>query len=139
MARAIRLVPGVVLLLVIGYAGKLTEQSIAAYGRAHHVALPNIEYVLWAIAFGLIVANTVGVPHRCEAGVDTYEVWLKVGIVLLGLPFLLGDIARLGGVSLLCVTFELAVSIAMMTALGRLFRLSPTSTSLPSIGAAMCG
>ena len=61
MARAIRLVPGVLLLFVIGYAGKFTEQSIAAYGRAHHVALPNIEYVLWAIAFGLIVANTVGV------------------------------------------------------------------------------
>ena len=106
MARAIRLVPGVLLMFVIGYAGKFTEQSIAAYGRAHHVALPNIEYVLWAIAFGLIVANTVGVPHRCEAGVDTYEFWLKVGIVLLGVRFLLGDIARLGGVSLLCVIVE---------------------------------
>src|SRR5438067_13833368 len=139
MARAIRLVPGVLLLLVIGYAGKLTEQSIAAYGRAHHVALPNIEYVLWAIAFGLIVANTVGVPDRCEAGVDTYEFWLKVGIVLLGVRFLLGDIARLGGVSLLCVIVELAVSIAIMTALGRLFRLSPKLTSLLSIGASICG
>src|SRR5437764_4753590 len=139
MARAIRLVPGVLLLLLIGYAGKLTEQSIAAYGRAHHVALPNIEYVLWAIAFGLIVANTVGVPDRCEAGVDTYEFWLKVGIVLLGVRVLLGDIARLGGVSLLCVIVELAVSIAIMTALGRLFRLSPKLTSLLSIGASICG
>src|SRR5438552_1726678 len=139
MARAIRLVPGVLLLFVIGYAGKFTEQSIAGYGRAHHVALPNIEYVLWAIAFGLIVANTVGVPSRCEAGVDTYEFWLKVGIVLLGVRFLLGDIARLGGVSLLCVIVELVVSIAIMTALGRLFRLSPKLTSLLAIGASICG
>ena len=44
-----RLIPGILLLIVVGYAGKLTEQSISAYGKAHHIALPNIEYVLWAI------------------------------------------------------------------------------------------
>ena len=44
------------------FAGKLIEQSINGYGKAHHLALPNIEYVLWAIVFGLIIANTVGVP-----------------------------------------------------------------------------
>src|SRR5215467_572036 len=116
MARAIRLVPGVLLLFAIGYAGKFTEQSIAAYGRAHHVTLPNIEYVLWAIIFGLVVSNTTGVPKIFDAGVDTYEFWLKTGIVLLGARFLLGDVARLGGVSLACVVLELAVSIAVMTA-----------------------
>ena len=61
--RAANLVPGVLLLGVIGYAGKLTEQTIAAYGRAHHLTLPNIEYVLWAIVFGLIISNSVGVPE----------------------------------------------------------------------------
>src|SRR5204863_7639363 len=96
-------------------------------------------YVLWAIIFGLVVSNTVGVPRVCEAGIETYEFWLKIGIVLLGVRFLLGDIARLGGVSLLCVIVELAVSIAIMTALGRLFRLSPKLTSLLSIGASICG
>ena len=53
------LLPGIVLLAAIGYLGKLTEQTIAAYGRTHHQALPNIEYVLWAILFGLVVSNTV--------------------------------------------------------------------------------
>jgi len=62
-----------VLLLVTGLAGKVVEQSIASYGKAHHLALPNIEYVLWAIIFGLIVANTVGVPEVFRRGVDTYE------------------------------------------------------------------
>src|SRR6266852_1654676 len=125
MARAIRLDPGVLLLFVIGYAGKFTEQSIAAYGKAHHLVLPNIEYVLWAIVFGLIVSNTIGLPAICEAGVDTYEFWLKTGIVLLGVRFLLGDIGRLGGVSLVCVVVELLVSIVVMTALGRAFGLKP--------------
>ena len=45
--------------------------------------------------------------------------WLKAGIVLLGVRFLLGDVVRLGGVSLACVVVELAASIAVMTALGR--------------------
>src|SRR5205814_4896875 len=126
-------------LAVIWLAGKLTEQSISRYATAHHLTLPNIEYVLWAIVFGLIVSNTFGVPEIFRTGVDTYEFWLKVGIVLLGVRFLLGDMARLGGVSLLCVIVELAVSIAIMTALGRLFRLSPKLTSLLSIGASICG
>ena len=134
-----QLVPGIALLAIVGYAGKIAEQSIASYGRAHQLTLPNIEYVLWAIIFGLIVSNTVGVPARCEAGIETYEFWLKVGIVLLGVRFLLGDVARLGGVSLVCVVAELAVSIAVMTALGRAFRLPPKLTSLLAIGASICG
>jgi uncharacterized integral membrane protein (TIGR00698 family) len=137
--QVLALVPGVVLLGLIGYAGKLTEQSIAAYGRAHQLTLPNIEYVLWAIVFGLIVSNTIGVPAMCEAGVDTYELWLKIGIVLLGVRFLLGDIVKLGSVSLACVVIELILSIAVMTALGRWFRLSPKLTSLLAIGASICG
>ena len=130
--RAANLVPGVLLLGVIGYAGKFTEQTIAAYGRAHHLTLPNIEYVLWAIVFGLIVSNIVGVPKVFEAGVDTYEFWLKTGIVLLGVRFVLG-------VSLACVFVELVLAIAIMTALGRAFRLPPKLISLLSIGASVCG
>src|SRR5579862_5575835 len=113
--RFLQLLPGTILLAVVGYAGKITEQTIAAYGKAHHLTLPNIEYVLWAIVFGLAISNTVGVPEIFRAGVATYEFWLKAGIVLLGVRFLLGDIAKLGGISLLCVAIELVVAIALMT------------------------
>ena len=132
-------IPGTLLLLVIGFAGKVTEQSIAQYGRTHHVTLPNIEYVLWAIVFGLVVSNTVGVPELFRRGVDTYEFWLKTGIVLLGTRFLLGDVAKLGGVSLACVALELAGAIVFMTALGRAFGLRPKLISLLSIGSSICG
>ncbi len=73
---------------------------IKDYGKSHNLALPNIEYVLWAILFGLVIANTVGVARIFRPGVATYEFWLKVGIVLLGARFLLGDVLKLGGVSL---------------------------------------
>ena len=95
MTGILRLIPGLALLVAIGLLGKLTEQGIASYGKAHHLHLPNIEYVLWAILYGLILANTVGVPRVFRAGVATYEFWLKLGIVFLGVRFLLGDVLKL--------------------------------------------
>ena len=139
VSRLKALVPGTLLLAVIGFAGKVTEQSITSFGRTHQMTLPNIEYVLWAIIFGLIVSNTVGVPELFRRGVETYEFWLKVGIVLLGVRFLLGDVVKLGGVSLVCVALELAVAIVIMTALGRAFRLPPKLISLLAIGSSICG
>jgi uncharacterized integral membrane protein (TIGR00698 family) len=135
----VRLIPGILLLTAIGYAGKVTEQSIAAYGKSHHIALPNIEYVLWAILFGLVISNTVGIPAAFRPGVDTYEFWLKAGIVFQGVRFLLGDVLRLGGASLGFVVIELGVSIALMTWLGRRFGLTPKLTSLLAIGSSICG
>src|SRR4029077_4851552 len=137
--RALRILPGLLLLVAVGYAGKLVERSIAAYGRAHHLTLPNIEYVLWAIAIGLVIANTTGVPAAFKPGLATYEFWLKAGIVLLGSRFLLGDVLKLGGTSLALVGIEIAGAIAFMTFLGRAFCLKPKLTSLLAVGSAVCG
>src|SRR5262245_27145937 len=134
LPNSLQLIPGTLLLAVVGFAGKVSEQSIAEYGKAHQMTLPNIEYVLWAIIFGLVVSNTVGIPAIFRAGVDTYEFWLKAGIVLLGVRFLLGDVVKLGGVSLACVAIELVAAIILMTMLGRAFGLSPKLISLLSIG-----
>jgi uncharacterized integral membrane protein (TIGR00698 family) len=137
--RAVELLPGLALLLALGLAGRWTEATLLAWGKANHVAVPDIEYVLWAIIYGLVIANTVGVPRVCRAGVATYEFWLKLGIVLLGVRFLLGDVLKLGGVSLVLVAIELAASIAIMTWLGRRFGLAPKLTSLLAIGSSICG
>ena len=137
--RFFRLIPGVALLAVIGFAGKLLEKNINAYTKANHITFPNIEYVLWAILIGLIISNVFGLAEIFKPGVATYEFWLKAGIVLLGSRFLLGDVAKLGGVSLLLVFIEIAGSLAFMTFLGRLFGLKPKLTSLLAVGSAVCG
>jgi uncharacterized integral membrane protein (TIGR00698 family) len=71
--------------------------------------------------------------------VATYEFWLKAGIVLLGARFILGDIARLGGISLLLVFVEIAGALAFMTALGRGFKLPPKLVTLLAVGSSVCG
>jgi|SRR5205807_326517 len=137
--KFIQLVPGVVLLVLVGYAGKFVEQSISKYSKAHHLTLPNIEYVLWAILFGCFISNVIGVAKVFKPGIATYEFWLKIGIVLLGSRFILGDVLKLGSVSLILVLIELVLSIALMTFLGRIFKLKPKLTALLAIGSSICG
>ncbi|HEY2468883.1 MAG TPA: putative sulfate exporter family transporter [Terracidiphilus sp.] len=137
--RILGLIPGILLLGAVGFAGKFIEQFIARYGKAHHLVLPNIEYVLWAILIGLLISNTIGIPALFRAGVATYEFWLKVGIVLLGARFLIGDVLRLGGVSLALVFIEIALSLTFMTLLGRAFGLRPKLTTLLAVGSSICG
>jgi uncharacterized integral membrane protein (TIGR00698 family) len=138
-SKFLRLLPGVALLAAIGFAGKLLEKNINAYAKAHHFAFPNIEYVLWAILLGLVISNVFGLAEIFRPGVATYEFWLKAGIVVLGSRFLLGDVAKLGGVSLLLVAIEIAGSLVFMTWLGRLFGLKPKLTTLLAVGSAVCG
>jgi uncharacterized integral membrane protein (TIGR00698 family) len=137
--RIAEILPGLLLLAAVGYTGKFLERSFAAYGKAHHLTLPTIEYVLWAIVIGLVIANTTGVPAAFKPGLATYEFWLKAGIVLLGSRFLLGDVLRLGGVSLVLVAIEIAISLLFMTALGHAFGLKPKLTTLLAVGSSICG
>jgi uncharacterized integral membrane protein (TIGR00698 family) len=133
------LLPGIALLAVVGYAGKFVEHFLNTWTKAHHITFPNIEYVLWAILFGIIIANTVGVPRIFRAGVATYEFWLKAGIILLGARFILGDILKLGGISLILVFIAFAFSLTFMTWLGRTFHLGPQLTTLLAVGSSVCG
>jgi uncharacterized integral membrane protein (TIGR00698 family) len=139
LTKVAALFPGILLLAAVGYAGKFVEHTIAVYGKAHHLILPNIEYVLWAIVFGLLISNTIGVPAIFRAGVATYEFWLKTGIVLLGARFLLGDVLHLGRVSLSLVVVEILFSLAFMTWLGRGFKLAPKLVTLLAVGSSVCG
>lgn len=137
--KLFRLIPGVLLLAAIGYLGKFIEHSINTYAKTHHLTIPNIEYVLWAILIGLLVSNVIGIPKIFEPGVATYEFWLKAGIVFLGVRFVLGDVLKLGGISLALVAVELTIAIVVMTYLGKIFKLSPKLTTLLAVGSSICG
>ena len=133
------MLPGIALLFGIGLLGKLLEHLFTVLRTQHHLRLPQIEYVLWAIILGLIVSNSFGVARIFRSGIATYELWLKLGIVLVGARFLLQDVLHIGGLSLLLVAIELVLSLSVMTLLGRIFKLPPKLTSLLAIGSSICG
>ena len=137
--NVLSLIPGIVLLAVVGYAGKFLERFLNTYAKARHWTFPNIEYVLWAILIGLVISNVLTVPKIFQPGIATYEFWLKVGIVLLGARFVLADVLKLGGVSLALVIVEISLSLLLMHALGRAFHLTPKLTSLLAVGSSICG
>jgi uncharacterized integral membrane protein (TIGR00698 family) len=137
--NVLRLVPGIMLLAVVGYGGKFLEKFLNTYAKSHHWTFPNIEYVLWAIIIGLILSNLFRVPEVFQAGIATYEFWLKMGIVLLGSRFVLADMLKLGGISLALVVVEISLSLLLMHFLGRVFKLSPKLTSLLAMGSSICG
>src|ERR1700730_1733788 len=134
-----RVIPGVLLLAAVGYAGKLLERNVGTYAKAHHWTFPNIEYVLWAILIGLVISNVLTMPKIFQSGIATYEFWLKIGIVLLGSRFVLADILKLGGMSLGLVVVEISLSLLLMHWLGRVFGLKPKLTSLLAVGSSICG
>jgi uncharacterized integral membrane protein (TIGR00698 family) len=139
LVSLLQLVPGIGLLAAIGYAGKILERTVNAYAKSHHWIFPNIEYVLWAILIGLAISNLLTIPRIFQPGIATYEFWLKIGIVLLGSRFVLGDVLKLGGVSLGLVVVEISLSLLLMTWLGRLFKLKPKLTTLLAVGSSICG
>jgi uncharacterized integral membrane protein (TIGR00698 family) len=132
-------VPGVLLLIGIGLLGKYGQIGWNAVAKHQGWTVPDIEYVLWAILIGLLITNTVGVHRVFRPGVQTYEFWLKIGIVALGSRFVLGDVAKLGGYSLLQILVDMAVAGTIVILAARFFGLSGKLGSLLAIGTSICG
>ena len=55
----------------------------------------GLEVVFWALIFGLLISNTVGVPAWLKSAIKT-EYFIKIGLVLLGAEVLFGTIAKVG-------------------------------------------
>src|SRR6201998_2158000 len=132
-------VPGILLLIVVGLLGKYAQIWWNALAKHEHWRVPDIEYVLWAIVIGLLITNTVGLHRIFRPGVGTYEFWLKAGIVVLGARFVLGDIAKLGALSLVQILVDMAVAGTVIILAARAFGLSGKLGSLLAIGTSICG
>lgn len=137
--RPLDYVAGILLLIAVGVLGKYAEIGWLALAKHQHWKVPDIEYVLWAIVIGLVIANTVGVHRIFRPGVATYQFWLKVGIVALGSRFVLGDVLKLGATSLIQILIDMFVAGAIILGAARLFGLSGKLGSLLAIGTSICG
>jgi len=134
-----RYLPGLLLLLAVGVVGTFAQTGLRSIATATGARLPDVEYVLWAIVIGLVIRNTVGVAAVFRPGVATYEFWLKIGIVLLGARFLLGELAELGGFSLGLILIDMVVATTVILLVGRAFGLGGKLSTLLAVGTSICG
>ncbi len=99
-AAGIGLLGARVLPFVIGLPAVLALAWLARFlaGNGFFVDL-GIEYVIFGLAIGLLISNTVGVPRWLKPAVQT-EFFIKTGLVILGASLLFTEIVQAGALGI---------------------------------------
>jgi len=99
----------------------------------------GLEYVLWALIIGLIISNTIGVPTFLKPAIKT-ELYIKIGLVLLGSEILFSKILNLGIQGLLLAWGVTPLVLFMMYKYGTsVLKLDKTLTVLMAAATSVCG
>jgi uncharacterized integral membrane protein (TIGR00698 family) len=98
-----------------------------------------LEYVLWALIIGLLIANTIGIPRFIKPAIRT-ELYIKIGLVLLGAEILFSRILNLGIQGLVLAWGVTPIVLIVMYKFGTSFlKLDKTLTVLMSAATSVCG
>jgi len=116
--------------------------AIVSYTIAGQTAVKawGFGYAIWALFFGLLIANTIGTPRFVLKGARS-EMFIKTGLVLLGGEILFSEILKLGLPGLLVAWVVTPTVILFMWVFGTKY-LKMASKSLTIIIAAatsVCG
>lgn len=126
---ATRLVPG----LALG-AGAV------ALAVGVHLAVGVLSPLVLSVAFGAVVANTVGVPMACRPGVQfAARRLLRLGVVLLGFRLSFQDVGTLGVPGLAVVAGTVGATFLGTRWAGRRLGVSDAMSLLVATGFAICG
>lgn len=101
--RFIPAFPAVFVLSVLSYLVS-SQETLRAYG---------LGYAFWALLVGLLISNTVGLPDWLRPAVRT-ELYIKIGLVLLGGEVLFNKILALGGPGLLVAWVVTPIVVTFM-------------------------
>ncbi len=116
--------------------------AVLSYLAAQQSAMRawGLGYAIWALTFGLLIANTVGTPKWVLKGARS-EMFVKTGLVLLGGEVLFSEILELGAPGLLVAWVVTPTVIFFMWLLGtRILKLqSKTLTIIIAAATSVCG
>lgn len=98
----------------------------------------GIAYVIWALAFGLIISNIFGVPKWLKASVLT-EYFIKIGLVIMGQRIMFSVVLKAGAVGM-AQALLVCIFVWFTTYwICRKFGLTERFSSLIASGNAICG
>jgi uncharacterized membrane protein YadS len=124
-------VPAFVLLYLAAYA-------IFVIGQWDKAVSYNLEPPLIALFAGLLIANTVGLPRRFDAGFRG-ELYVKTGIVLLGATVPLTLIALAGPVAIVQASLVSVVTFLVIFFAAVALGLDKRFAATLGVGGAVCG
>ena len=98
----------------------------------------GIEYVIFALALGLLISNTIGVPGWMKAAVQT-EYYIKTGLVVLGTALLLLEILQYGALGIVQALIVVFVVWYFCFWLARKLKVDDDFAAMLSSSVAICG
>ena len=98
----------------------------------------GIEYVIFALALGLLISNTIGVPAWLKPAVQT-EFYIKTGLVILGTALLLLEILQYGALGILQAIIVVLVVWYFCFWLARKLKVDDDFAAMLSSSVAICG
>jgi uncharacterized membrane protein YadS len=116
----------------------VTSLGLYFLGQWDQAAHYNLEPPLVALALGLLISNTVGVPNWAQAGLRV-EFYIKTGIVLLGASLPLTLIAWAGPVAIAQAGIISIVTFGTIFIVARRMGLDRRLAAVLGTGGAVCG
>jgi uncharacterized integral membrane protein (TIGR00698 family) len=98
----------------------------------------GIEYVIFALLVGLLISNTVGVPHWLEPAVQT-EFFIKTGLVILGANLLFKEVLEAGALGITQAVLVVFVVWYACFWLARRLRVDDEFAAMLSTAVSICG
>jgi len=130
--------PGFALAVILALVGGLLADWLGV-GLMGFDKTP-LSPILLAIALGLVIRNTIGLPSVYEAGLQlTLKRLLRLGVALLGIRLSLAAVGGIGLVAVPVVVGCIVAALVFVTWVGRVFGLPPRLGTLIAVGTAICG
>jgi uncharacterized integral membrane protein (TIGR00698 family) len=98
----------------------------------------GIEYVILALLLGLLISNTIGVPHWLKPAVQT-EFFIKTGLVVLGAGLLFTEVLQAGALGIVQAVLVVFVVWYACFWLSRKLRVDDEFAAMLSTAVSICG
>lgn len=135
--NVLEIIPGLALAAVVTIVGiQLTGWVATLLG----LTKSPVSAIMMAIVLGIIVKNTIGVPKRCQPGVDFgLKKLLRLGIILMGIRLSIFAVLKIGVLSTGIVVVSIATGIFLTLLITKKLRLAERLGTLIGVGTGICG
>lgn len=126
-----RYIPGFIIIFALAFLAVIigSQKFIKAWG---------IEYVIWALFFGLIISNIFKVPKILKAAGQT-EFFVKIGLVCMGATILFSVVLKAGAIGVIQAVLVAGTVWFMTYFICRKFSVSERFSAIIATANSICG
>jgi len=99
----------------------------------------GLNYVVLGIVAGMITVNVFKIPEWAQNGVRLSRLGLKTGVILLGTLYSLGELAKLGQLSVIMIGIFVLGSAWLVLLIGAQRKISNSMGGVLAAGVGVCG